>query len=102
MGYLQFHSDRDKEFDNLLLENCFKTFNITHSLNKKGGGHYDNAVAEATFKTIKTEFLKGQRCNSMVELQRAFSAYTYWYNHKRLHSSLGYLSPVEFKKHLPP
>ncbi|WP_141670051.1 IS3 family transposase [Gilliamella apicola] len=39
--------------------------------------------------------------NSTTELQRAFSAYAYWYNHKRLHSSLGYLPSVEFKKHLP-
>ncbi|WP_081297953.1 IS3 family transposase [Gilliamella sp.] len=50
---------------------------------------------------MKTEFVKGQRFNSTAELQRAFSAYAYWYNHKRLHSSLGYLPPVEFKKHLP-
>ncbi|WP_337189486.1 MULTISPECIES: integrase core domain-containing protein [unclassified Gilliamella] len=89
-----FHSDRGKEFDNRLLENCFKTFNITHSLSKKGCP-YDNAVAEATFKTIKTEFVKGQRFKSTTELQRAFSAYAYWYNHKRLHSPLGYLPPVE-------
>ncbi|MCO6545919.1 MAG: IS3 family transposase [Gilliamella sp.] len=95
-----FHSNRGKEFDNRLLADCFKTFNITHSLSKKGRP-YDNAVAEATFKTIKTEFVKGQRFNSTTELQLAFSAYAYWYNHKRLHSSLGYLPPVEFKKHLP-
>ncbi|WP_255307069.1 IS3 family transposase [Gilliamella sp. Gris3-2] len=95
-----FHSDRGKEFDNRLLADCFKTFNITHSLSKKGCP-YDNAVAEATFKTIKTEFVKDQHFNSTAELQRAFSAYAYWYNHKRLHSSLGYLPPVEFKKHLP-
>ncbi|MWP50449.1 MULTISPECIES: DDE-type integrase/transposase/recombinase [unclassified Gilliamella] len=62
MGYLQFHSDRGKEFDNQLLADCFKTFNIMHSLSKKGCP-YDNAVAEATFKTIKTEFVKGQRFN---------------------------------------
>ncbi|MWP50485.1 DDE-type integrase/transposase/recombinase [Gilliamella sp. Lep-s21] len=55
-------ADRGKEFDNRLLADCFKTFNITHSLSKKGCP-YDNAVAEATFKTIKTEFVKGQRFN---------------------------------------
>ncbi|MWP49234.1 MULTISPECIES: integrase core domain-containing protein [unclassified Gilliamella] len=73
---------------------------MTHSLSKKEGP-YDNAVAEATFKTIKTEFVKGQRFNSTAELQRAFSAYAYWYKYKQLHSSLAYLPPVELKKHLP-
>ncbi|WP_081297164.1 IS3 family transposase [Gilliamella apicola] len=60
---------------------------------------YDNAVA--VFKTIKTEFVKGQHFNSTTELQRTFSAYSYWYNNKRLHSSLDYLPPVELKNTYP-
>ncbi|WP_392560728.1 IS3 family transposase [Orbus mooreae] len=35
------------------------------------------------------------------ELQQRFSAYAYWYNYKRLHSSLGYMTPVAFNKQLP-
>ncbi len=48
-----FHSERGKEFDNQLLDSCFELFAITRSLSHKGCP-YDNAVAEATFKTIKT------------------------------------------------
>lgn len=96
-----FHSDRGKEFDNKLLDDCFSTFNITRSLSKKGCP-YDNAVAEATFKTIKTEFVKGEKFMTSTELQLSFAAYAYWYNHKRLHSTLGYLPPVEFNKRTPP
>jgi transposase InsO family protein len=59
-------------------------------------------VAEATFNSIKTEFVKGGEKFMMTEgLQQAFAAYTYWYNHKWLHSSLGYLPEVEFNKRLP-
>jgi transposase InsO family protein len=47
-----FHSDLGKEFDNRLLKNCFKTFNITHSLSKKGCP-YGNAEAEAHLKQLK-------------------------------------------------
>ena len=48
-----FHTDRGNEFKNQLIEETLKTFNISRSLSMKGCP-YDNAVAEATFKIIKT------------------------------------------------
>ena len=54
-----FHTDRENEFKNKLMDDALKTFNIQRSLSMKGC-LYDNAVAEATFKIIKTEFVKGQ------------------------------------------
>ena len=95
-----FHSDRGKEFDNQLLDSCFEVFGITRSLSHKGCP-YDNAVAEATFKTIKTEFVKNEIFTNTNELRQRFSAYAYWYNYNRLHSSLGYLTPMAFNKQLP-
>ena len=65
------------------------------------GCPYDNAVAEATFKTIKTEFVKNEIFTNTNELRQRFSAYAYWYNNNRLHSSLGYLTPMAFNKQLP-
>ena len=53
-----FHTDRGNEFKNKLIDDALKTFNIQRSLSMKGCP-YDNAVAEATFKIIKTEFVKG-------------------------------------------
>ena len=59
-----FHTDRGNEFKNKLIDDALETFNIQRSLGMKGCP-YDNAVAEATFKIIKTEFVKGQYFNSL-------------------------------------
>lgn len=58
-----FHTDRGNEFKNKLIDDALETFTIQRSLSMKGCP-YDNAVAEATFKIIKTEFVKGQHFNS--------------------------------------
>ena len=52
-----FHSDWEKDFYNQLLDSYFDVFGITRSLPHKGCS-YDNFVSAATFKTIKTEFVK--------------------------------------------
>jgi transposase InsO family protein len=49
-----FHTDRGGEFANQLLDETLATFHINRSLSMKACP-YDNAVAEATFKIIKTE-----------------------------------------------
>ena len=51
-----FHTDRGNEFKNETIEELLETFHIERSLSHKGCP-YDNAVAEATFKVIKTEFV---------------------------------------------
>ena len=51
-----FHTDRGNEFKNQTIEELLETFHIERSLSHKGCP-YDNAVAEATFKIIKTEFI---------------------------------------------
>ena len=61
--------------------------NIKRSLSMKESP-YDNAVAEATFKTIKTEFIKGKHFGSLEELGYELSDYVNWFNNHRLHSSL--------------
>ncbi len=61
------------------------------------GCPYDNAVAEATYKIIKTEFVYCNSFNSLQELQFMFDDYVHWFNNFRIHSSFGYLTPYEFK-----
>ena len=91
-----FHTDRGNEFKNTLIEEVLDTFEIKRSLSQKGSP-YDNAVAEATFKSIKTEFVYPNVFETLTELETKFAAYVWWFNNKRLHSTLGYLPPVEYK-----
>jgi len=86
-----FHSNRENEFKNKLINEVIKTFNITRSLSKKGNP-YDNAVAEATFKIIKTEFVRNKIFKSLDDLKFKLMDYVNWYNKKRIHGSLKYLS----------
>jgi transposase InsO family protein len=91
-----FHTDRGNEFKNKLIDETLKTFDISRSLSMKGCP-YDNAVAEATFKIIKTEFVKGQNFGTLNYLKYQLSDYVNWFNNHRIHSSLGYLTPYQFK-----
>lgn len=92
-----FHTDRGKEFDNKLISEALETFGIQRSLSMKGCP-YDNAVAEAMFKVFKTEFAKGAHFTSLEQLALELGDYVHWFNNIRIHGTLGYLTPVEFKQ----
>ncbi|MFZ1253204.1 MAG: IS3 family transposase [Trichococcus flocculiformis] len=94
-----FHTDRGSEFDNQLISKLLDTFDIVRSLSAKGCP-YDNAVAEATFKSIKTEFVYQETFETIAELQIKWFDYVHWYNHIRLHSTLDYMAPVEYRRQL--
>jgi transposase InsO family protein len=92
-----FHTDRGSEFKNNVIEGLIETFDIKRSLSQKGCP-YDNAVAEATFKVFKTEFSNRYIFKSLDELSIELADYVNWYNNIRIHSTLGYQTPVEFKR----
>jgi transposase InsO family protein len=94
-----FHTDRGSEFKNYLIDDLLKQFNIRRSLSAKGCP-YDNAVAEAQFKIVKTEFVRSRCFESLQHLKQELAAYVYWFNNKRIHGSLGYKSPVHFRQSL--
>lgn len=98
---LIFHSDRGvqyacNEFKYLLEKNPL----IIRSMSRKGNC-WDNAVAESFFKTLKAECIYQHKFTDKE--QAALIVFEYietWYNRKRLHSTLGYLSPDEFGRNL--
>lgn len=97
LGRIQmFHTDRGSEFNNQMIDEVLDAFHIRRSLSLKGCP-YDNAVAESTFKIFKTEFVYGQNFESLEKLKHELADYVNWFNNFRIHSSLGYLSPKEFK-----
>lgn len=94
-----FHTDRGNEFKNKIIDDLIEAFHIERSLSKKGCP-YDNAVAEATYKIIKTEFAYNRRFEDFDELERELFDYVNWYNNIRIHGSLNYQTPVHYRLQL--
>lgn len=72
---------------------------ITQSMSRKGNC-WDNAVAESFFKTIKYEWINRFKYTSYNQLYKSIDQYLNWYNNERLHSSLGYCTPLEIELQL--
>jgi putative transposase len=91
-----FHTDRGNEFRNKLIDEVIDAFEIERSLSNKGCP-YDNAVAESLYNILKTEFIKGNVFDNLEHLYIELADYINWYNNHRLHGSLNYLTPMEYK-----
>lgn len=92
-----FHTDRGGEFDNMEIDKILDFFGIRRSLSRKSNP-WDNAVAEATYKLYKAEFAYREHFDTIEVLQTKLSEYVYWFNNVRIHSTLGYMTPVEFRE----
>lgn len=95
-GQLIFHSDRGVQYASHLFRNTLKGKPVTQSMSRKGNC-WDNAVAENFFKILKSEMVKHHHfiCRSAAKSE-VFEFIEIWYNRKRKHSYLGYLSPENF------
>ena len=59
------------------------------------GNFWDNAVIERFFRSSKTERLNHQSFTNHCEVMQNVESYIYFYNYKRIHSSIGYMAPVQ-------
>ena len=92
---LLFHSDRGSQYASTNFRKLLADEKCVQSMSRKGNC-WDNAVAESFFKTIKTESLNRYRFENVGKVFSAIFDYIDgWYNTKRIHSSLGGISPSE-------
>jgi putative transposase len=91
------HSDRGGQYVSLIFGQRCRQAGIDLSMGAKGSA-LDNAVAEAFFATLKKELTHRRAWPMRRELQSAVFAWIEgWYNRRRLHSTLGYLSPTDYE-----
>jgi putative transposase len=93
-----FHSDRGSQYCSNEFQALLTTYQMLSSMSRKGNC-WDNAVAESFFGTLKTERVFFSSYKTREEARRDIIDYVeMFYNSKRRHSHLGYLSPREFEK----
>lgn len=89
------NSDQGVQFTSDLWEKMCLDNGIKISMSHKGGST-DNAYIERFWRTLKYEGFYLDIPESVPELKKKIGDFTQWYNEERLHSSLGYLPPLEF------
>lgn len=95
---LMHHSDRGSQYASTKYRTLLDDRSIVCSMSAKGCC-YDNAVVESFFATLKKELIYRSSWDDQLTASLAISEYIQaFYNHSRRHSTLGYLSPVEYEK----
>ncbi len=95
---LLFHSDRGIQYVANQTKTILKKHKIIQSMSRKGNC-WDNAVAESFFKTLKQEWLPDFKIQKHKNLGASLFEYIeIFYNRQRIHSSLGYKTPLEIEQ----
>lgn len=94
---LIFHSDRGSQYASNDYRKLLASFKMESSMSRKGDC-WDNAVTETLFGSLKVERLHGMRFETRRLAKDEVMDWITFYNHRRLHSTLGYVSPMAFEK----
>jgi len=92
-----FHSDRGVQYASGDFQRDLAEHGIRCSMSRKGNC-WDNAVVESFFNSLKQEWLPHRKFETRNEARQSVFEYIEgFYNHHRLHSTLGYKSPIEYE-----
>jgi putative transposase len=95
---LMFHSDRGVQYTSSQFKAFVDGHGFIQSMSRRGDC-WDNACAETFFKTLRAELIRGTIYPSREEARAEIFEYVeVFYNRKRLHSYLGYLTPSEYEE----
>jgi putative transposase len=92
------HSDQGSQYTSIVFGNRCREMGVRPSMGTVGDA-YDNAMAESFFATLECELIDRRSWKSKAEARTAlFTWIESWYNPRRLHSALNYLSPINFEE----
>lgn len=92
-----FHSDRGSQYGSAEFAGFCRRHGIRRSMGKVGSS-YDNAAAESFFASLKRELMHGERWASKHQARLDVFRWISFYNLRRRHSTLDYLSPIQFEQ----
>lgn len=92
------HTDRGSQYAAEAYRDKLAAHKITASMSRRGNC-YDNAFVESFFRTLKVELIYRTRFKTRQEANAAiFEFIEVWYNRQRMHSSLGYQTPMQYEE----
>lgn len=91
------HSDHGCQYTSDTFKARCKSLGIVQSMGSVGDS-YDNAMIESAWSSLKRELVYETHFATREEARRAVFEWIIWYNAERLHSSISYMSPMEFEE----
>ena len=94
---LVFHSDRGSQYCSREFQGALKAYGMQSSMSRKGDC-WDNAPTEGLWGRLKVARIHGQKFATQRAAMDEVMDWLMFYNHRRLHCTLGYVSPMRFEE----